>query len=121
MPEDRQLVEPRNVTLYPTHWATVDAYAKDGGYGSTSAGLRRIIDEWLQYKKDAAANTGRAQILEDRYLELWAAASNALSAANEDGYDARQRLQAAVTRGLEHLQPSLLSQAPAASRSHKAS
>ena len=47
---ERNLVEPRNVTMYPQHWATVDAYAKDMGYGSTSAALRRIIDEWKQFK-----------------------------------------------------------------------
>jgi len=37
--------------MYPVHWATVDAYAKDAGYPSTSAALRRIIDEWIQLKK----------------------------------------------------------------------
>jgi len=44
-------VEPRNVTMYPVHWATVDAYAKDGGYPSTSAALRRIVDEWVHLKQ----------------------------------------------------------------------
>ena len=47
---NRELVEPRNITMYPTHWATVDAYAKDMGYPSTSAALRRIIDEWLDLR-----------------------------------------------------------------------
>lgn len=47
---EKDLVEPRNVTMYPQHWATVDAYAKDMGYGSTSAALRRIVDEWKQFK-----------------------------------------------------------------------
>ena len=52
LPFDREkdLVEPRNVTMYPGHWATVDAYAKDMGYGSTSAALRRIVDEWKHFK-----------------------------------------------------------------------
>jgi hypothetical protein len=45
-----ELVEPRNVTMYPIHWATVEAHAKDMGYPSVSAALRRIIDEWLQFK-----------------------------------------------------------------------
>ena len=45
--------EPRSVTMNPTHWATVDAYAKDAGYPSTSAALRRIVDEWTQLKKAA--------------------------------------------------------------------
>ena len=47
---DKDLVEPRNVTMYPVQWATVDAYAKDRGYPSTSAALRRIVDEWKQFK-----------------------------------------------------------------------
>ena len=47
---EKDLVEPRNVTMYPQHWETVDAYAQDMGYGSTSAALRRIVDEWKQFK-----------------------------------------------------------------------
>ena len=47
---DKDLVEARNVTMYPVQWATVDAYAKDRGYPSTSAALRRIVDEWKQFK-----------------------------------------------------------------------
>lgn len=47
---NNELVEPRNVTMYPIHWATVDAYAKDMGYPSTSAALRRIVDEWIQLR-----------------------------------------------------------------------
>lgn len=50
LPTENNLVEARNVTMYPLHWATVDAYAKDMGYGSTSAALRRIVDEWRQFK-----------------------------------------------------------------------
>lgn len=44
------LVEPRSVSMYGNDWATVDAYAKDMGYPSTSAALRRIIDEWRTFK-----------------------------------------------------------------------
>ena len=44
-------VEPRNVSMYPIHWAVVDAYAKDMGYPSTSAALRRIVDEWREIKE----------------------------------------------------------------------
>jgi len=44
-------VEAGNITLYPIHWATVDAFAKDMSYSSRSAALRRIIDEWLQMKR----------------------------------------------------------------------
>jgi len=36
--------------MYGNDWATVDAYAKDMGYPSTSAALRRIIDEWRTFK-----------------------------------------------------------------------
>lgn len=53
MADKKQLVKIRTVSMYPIHWATVDAYAKDTGYPSTSAALRRIIDEWIQLKKAA--------------------------------------------------------------------
>lgn len=46
--EDR--VEPRNVTMYPRHWAMVDSFAKDMGYPSSSSALRRILDEWCDLK-----------------------------------------------------------------------
>lgn len=47
---ERELVEARNVSLYPRHWAMVDSYSKDMGYDTTSAALRRIIQEWAQFK-----------------------------------------------------------------------
>lgn len=55
--ESRLMVEARSVSMYPVHWATVDAYAKDAGYGSTSAALRRIIDEWIQLRQAQAAHS----------------------------------------------------------------
>lgn len=55
MNTDGQRVEPRNVSMYPIHWATVDAYAKDAGYPSTSAALRRIVDEWVVLKQNTLA------------------------------------------------------------------
>ena len=51
MSEDRELTEARSITIYPTQWATVEAFAKDRGYPSVSSALRRIIDEWLDMKK----------------------------------------------------------------------
>ncbi len=33
------------------HVATVRAYAKDNGYPSVSAALRRIIDEWMETRQ----------------------------------------------------------------------
>jgi len=64
----RPNVEPRNVSMYPVHWATVDAYAKDAGYGSTSAALRRIVDEWLIFRSEWLALGGlpAAEILNER-------------------------------------------------------
>ena len=54
MPNNRNdLVQPRTVSMYGTHWPTVESYAQDRGYGSTSAALRRIIDEWTQLKRQA--------------------------------------------------------------------
>ena len=50
MTQQRDNVEARNVTMYPVQWATVDSFGKDYGYPSTSAALRRIVDEWQQFK-----------------------------------------------------------------------
>ena len=49
--EKGDLAEQRSVTLYPRHWATIDSYAKDEGF-SRSLALRKIIEEWLQLKRD---------------------------------------------------------------------
>lgn len=43
-PPDR--VQVKAVSMYPAHWAIVHRFARDQGYGSTSAALRRIVDEW---------------------------------------------------------------------------
>ena len=53
--QTKELAEARTVTMYPDQWAAVDAYAKDMGYGSTSAGLRRIVVEWLQAQLERTA------------------------------------------------------------------
>ena len=42
--------ERRTITMYPIHWATVDDFARDQFYGNTSLAVRRIIDEWKQFK-----------------------------------------------------------------------
>jgi hypothetical protein len=36
--------------MYPTQWTIVQQFSQDQGYGSTSAALRRIVDEWKQMK-----------------------------------------------------------------------
>ena len=105
--ETRHPVESRSVSMYPSHWATVDAYAKDAGYGSTSAALRRIVEEWVQLKRDGLASDGRYRILEERLIELWTAANAALDPEGDP--DAiRLRLSAAVVRTLRHIQPKLM-------------
>ena len=58
MTGDRELVETQNVSMYPSHWATVRQFAKDQGYGNTSAALRRIIDEWRQMKANCRDGNG---------------------------------------------------------------
>ena len=51
MPDSRRdLVQVKAVSMYPTHWAIVHQFAQDQGYGSTSAALRRIVDEWDRAK-----------------------------------------------------------------------
>jgi len=47
MTEDRERVERANVTLLPSQWAVVDAFAKERSDLNRSAALRRIINEWL--------------------------------------------------------------------------
>jgi hypothetical protein len=41
-----------SLTLKPHHLAAANAFAKDMGYDSTSAAIRRIIDEWLLFKAE---------------------------------------------------------------------
>lgn len=97
MDKSKELVEPRNVSMYAVHWATVQAYSKDQGYGSTSAGLRRIVDEWVELKKAAVTREALYYELEGRFAELFVAATNALE-ADGDGYDVRGRLEATLQR-----------------------
>ena len=46
----RELVQVRAVSMYPTQWTIVHRFSHDQGYGSTSAALRRIVDEWEQMR-----------------------------------------------------------------------
>jgi uncharacterized protein YecA (UPF0149 family) len=46
----RQLVQVKAVSMYPAQWTIVNQFSQDQGYGSTSAALRRIVDEWKQMK-----------------------------------------------------------------------
>jgi hypothetical protein len=47
-----QKVEPRNVSLYPQHWAAVNGYAIAMTDRNISAALRRIIDEWQHLRNN---------------------------------------------------------------------
>ena len=51
----KDIVEPKSVTMYPIEWAIVGAFAKDMGYDSYSAALRRIVNEWAEMKKGQLA------------------------------------------------------------------
>jgi len=44
---DKERMEAGNVTLLPSHWNSINKFAAEQSYSSTSAALRRIIDEWL--------------------------------------------------------------------------
>jgi hypothetical protein len=39
-------VIPRNISMYPIDWETVDQVAKDYGHQSRSAAIRHIIRDW---------------------------------------------------------------------------
>jgi Arc/MetJ-type ribon-helix-helix transcriptional regulator len=57
-------METAAFSLTNEHVATVRAYAKDGGYPSVSAALRRIIDEWMEMRQFQGLARGvlRAQL-----------------------------------------------------------
>lgn len=46
------------------HEATIRAFAKDGGYPSLSAALRRMVDEWLEMRQfqELARSVLRARV-----------------------------------------------------------
>ena len=111
--DSQDLSTPRSVSMYGRHWATVAAYAKDQGYGSVSAALRRIVDEWLELKAVALSREAGFHDLEERFGELLAAATQALEAKEDDGYDARAHLETTVNRvSRDHTRPLLVKQDP---------
>jgi len=54
MAEQKELTVPRNVTLYPRHLDAAFAVSEEHDYNSISAGLRRIVNEWLAMKERQA-------------------------------------------------------------------
>lgn len=62
---ERETVEARNVSMYPTQWKLVDRLALDlavmtGSTPQTSVALRKIISEW-----DAQRRQIQMQLLDD--------------------------------------------------------
>lgn len=47
-----QAAIPVTVMLYGKELSTVDSYAKDMGYPSRSAAMRRIVNEWVALKSE---------------------------------------------------------------------
>jgi len=94
---DKELVQTKGISMYPHQWATIEAYAKDGGYTSTAAGLRRIVDEWFDMKKAAHSHEAATNRYQNALLDLLAAVTQAL-AEHDDGDVARERLIAATGR-----------------------
>jgi len=48
---EKEKVERRNVSIYPSQWRIIDAKAKESGSpGNTSAGLRALIAEYERLK-----------------------------------------------------------------------
>lgn len=62
-----QRVQMGAVTLYPNHWATIKAFAKDMGYPSTSSALRRVIDEWLSMRRERVELSRDENCIEEAY------------------------------------------------------
>jgi len=54
--KEREIVEPRTVTLYPSQWAVVDQQAQRfrdvGMEGNVSHSLRFIVAQWAQAFKE---------------------------------------------------------------------
>ena len=51
MSEDaKDLVEIRSVSMYAMQWDAAFAVSEEHDYSSISAGLRRIVNEWLGMK-----------------------------------------------------------------------
>ena len=47
--------ESRHVTLYPSHWETIERKAKEiGSPGNTSAGLRALVADYERMKARAS-------------------------------------------------------------------
>ena len=104
----RQHAQPRNVTMYPRQWEAVESCAQERGFGSNSAALRAIVEEWGDLRASVATTRARCTILEDRYLELLTASHALLTLDPETDHDGpRANLAAAVQRGTERLQPGL--------------
>lgn len=90
---NHELVEPRNVTMYPQDWSIVDALAQAKGQ-KTSGALRLIIREWPELKNCQQAHAD----LETRYRELVIAAQDALDAIDPIAeFAVRARLYAALS------------------------
>ncbi len=48
---NRELIEQRSVSLYPRHWSIVENYAAELEEPNVSGALRKIINEWAQFKR----------------------------------------------------------------------
>lgn len=103
MDNNQPQMQNRGINLSDRHWATVKSFAKDQGY-NTSLALRRIIDEWIQYKAAALDQAAAYNDLESRFLMLVAAVQRSLASDDNAGYALRQ-LQLALAQTLNPSQP----------------
>ena len=46
-----QSVVTKGISLYPHQWQIVQQFAQDQGYDSLASALRRIVEEWSQFKR----------------------------------------------------------------------
>lgn len=60
MLDQKETAEVRSFMLYPSQQAVILQLAKDQGYSSQSSALRRIIDEWVEFKTHQLVDTPAA-------------------------------------------------------------
>ena len=51
MLEDAGPMERHSISMPSLYWVIAQAYAKEMSYGGISPSLRRIIEEWLEFRK----------------------------------------------------------------------
>ena len=77
---DKQLVEPRNISMYPEHWAVLHQICKEISLASVSAANRYVITDWQRLKQRELEGNGRLMRVVAGYLAKTITAEEAMEA-----------------------------------------